>query len=245
MSAELLTFTIAAGETKTFVKAGRYLEVIASAAALSVGFYDRSGGQSDDLIGAVSGLYVETDFSQFEVFSATAQTITLLVMDSRGGSRRQPGVVEVIDGGRSRTLVGNAGMGGGLVTASVGNFSYFQLWNPVGSGVRVMVKSVIVGSTTAGEVAIRTHNAALTNLQGTPVSKLDQNLIAGLELRDGTNAAVIGQGFIRQFVSASLSQHIKIDEPLVLNPGFGVMATGFVVNRDCIATFEFTREPLV
>ena len=159
-------------------------------------------------------------------------------------SSRVAGSVEVIDGGKARSLANIAGVGNVTSGASVGNFSYAQLWNPAGSGWRLIVKSILAGSSTAGELAIRTHNAALATLQGQPVSKLDQNILAGTELRDGTNAALIGQGFLRFFASANSTVSIRLEEPLVLNPGFGVMATGFLVNRDVSGLFELFREPL-
>lgn len=94
---EILKFTIAAGESKRFEKAGRYIEIIDADQALSVFFYDENGGQSDDAQGVVSGLFVEGRYSAFVVSSVQAQTVTLLLSDGRGGSRRQPGNVSVID----------------------------------------------------------------------------------------------------------------------------------------------------
>lgn len=94
---EVLKFSIAAGEVKRFEKAGRYVEVIAADAALSMFFFDGDGGQVDDAQGIVSGMFVEESFRALTVYSAAAQSITLLLSDGRGGSRRQPGEVAIID----------------------------------------------------------------------------------------------------------------------------------------------------
>lgn len=94
---ELITFTFTAGETKRFQRAGRYLEVISSSVAINISLTDASGGTVDYAHGALSGLYMEGEFSAITIYSATAQSIELLVTDGRGGSRRQPGNVRVID----------------------------------------------------------------------------------------------------------------------------------------------------
>lgn len=94
---EILKFTIAAGETKRFEKAGRYIEVIEADAALSLFFFDENGSQVADAEGILSGLFVEESYRAFTVYSATAQTLTLMVTGGRGGSRRQPGNVRIIN----------------------------------------------------------------------------------------------------------------------------------------------------
>lgn len=92
-----LRFTIAAGETKVFEIAGRYLEIIDATGPIDIGLYDRNGSQADDGKGLLSGTYMETAYSKFELTSASAQTIELFLTDTRGGTRRQPGNVRVID----------------------------------------------------------------------------------------------------------------------------------------------------
>jgi hypothetical protein len=94
---ELLTFSIAAGETKTFMRAGRYFEIIEAAGSLNVELVGADGAQSDDMRGAVSGMYSEGPYSQIEISSGQSQSVTVMLSDGRGGSRRQPGMVRVID----------------------------------------------------------------------------------------------------------------------------------------------------
>jgi hypothetical protein len=96
---ELLTFTIAATETKRFEVAGRYLEIIDSADRLNIDFNGPDGNRVDSMRGALSGFYSEEPFGAFEVTNpgAVAQVVTLMITDRRGGSRRQPGNVIVVD----------------------------------------------------------------------------------------------------------------------------------------------------
>lgn len=96
---ELLPITFAANETKQFAKAGRYFEIIDSTSAVAIQFTGTGGNISDSISGALSGLFLEDPFTHFSVTNgAIAQTVTLLIMETgRGGSRRQPGNVRVMD----------------------------------------------------------------------------------------------------------------------------------------------------
>lgn len=138
---ELLKFTIAAGETKRFEYAGRYLEVISAPYALNLELTGPNGEQADDMIGALAGFYSEGPFSGFEVTNpgATAQAVTLMVTNGRGGSRRQPGIVSV------QQLVGGASQvaGAGLPTA-VG-FSATEIVAPAANLNGITVRQVAAG----------------------------------------------------------------------------------------------------
>ncbi|KQW76586.1 hypothetical protein [Methylibium sp. Root1272] len=129
---ELLTFAIAANEIKVFKRAGRYFEIIDSAYALTVDFYDENGGKSDGMLGALSGLFVSGPFTEFTVSNgAAAQTVTLMIHEGRGGSRRQPGVVRVVDENVEKTNR---------------ETQYFGLSRRVGSATKVGLVGVIAGS---------------------------------------------------------------------------------------------------
>ncbi len=107
-------FVIAAGETKVFAKSGRYLEVIAADAALDIIMLGDAGEVMDEMRGALSGFYSESQFRQFQVTNraTSAQTVTLMITDGRGGSRRQPGTVKVLDEARLRVDQRRSFMGG-------------------------------------------------------------------------------------------------------------------------------------
>lgn len=94
---ELLTITLAANETKQFAKAGRYLEITDSSYAVRVDFIGDQGQQTDSMVNALSGLFIEDPFAAFAITNgATAQSVTFLILEmGRGGSRRQPGIVSV------------------------------------------------------------------------------------------------------------------------------------------------------
>lgn len=95
---ELLTIILSAGESKRFEKSGRYFEIIDSAAPVRVDFYSASGQQTDQMLNALSGLFLEAAYGAFTISSSTAQSVSFLLLEQgRGGSRRQPGSVRVIN----------------------------------------------------------------------------------------------------------------------------------------------------
>ena len=109
---ELLPITLAANETKQFAKAGRYFEIITADFPLAVQFTGDKGAQTDQLQGAVSGLFIEDPYSHFAITNGpNAQTIVLLLMETgRGGSRRQPGTVDVTNKIGSNVQLVNVGL---------------------------------------------------------------------------------------------------------------------------------------
>lgn len=201
MSAELLTFAIAAGETKSFVKAGRYLEVIDAGAALSIGLYDANGSQTDDFNGALSGLYLESPFSQFEVTSATAQTITLLLMDSRGGSRRQPGVVSV-----TNKIGAAAGVLGSSPALAVG-FNIVQLIAPAANVRGAVIRTASAGGATT---VVGAANSVETLIIAAPAAPVNTVPNPGMRVQASYNASLA-------FVESAF-----YDKNITLPAGWGV-----------------------
>lgn len=91
---EFKTFSIAAGETKTFFIGGNYVEVIDSVDPINVLLYGPTGS-NEFAESIIAGTYLKEPFTSFNVTSATAQTITLLITGREGGSRRIAGAVEL------------------------------------------------------------------------------------------------------------------------------------------------------
>jgi len=146
--AELLTQTFAAGETKHFAKGGAYFEIIDSLAGVDVTFYDDvGGGQIDKVNGALSGVFLGFGFGGFDITSATAQTVQVLICarGEKGGSRRQPGNVTVID------KVGAAVQTQGAASTAVTAFTATQILAPAtninGVIVRGLAAEVLAGAT--------------------------------------------------------------------------------------------------
>lgn len=151
MDIELLTFTLAAGATAQLAKAGRYVEVIvADYPIASLTLTDENGGQSAFVRNALSGLYAEVPFKQLDIVNgSTAQTITLLVTDGRGGTRRQPGQVSVVEAIPPTVQTGGGSLASLAITA--------------GASTQLVVPTPGVTLTLRGFVANITSGAAGTS----------------------------------------------------------------------------------
>lgn len=244
---ELLTIALAANQTQQFAKAGTYFEVTDADYPVTIDFTGQNGSLTDTMRNALSGLYLEDPYSSFSITNgATAQTVRVLVMENgRGGSRRQPGVVSVVDGGKARTLAGVAGFGSVASAAAATFRSYVQIWNPPASTNRLVVESVFLSSPTAGSFELRTHNAALVTLNGSPLSKRNQDILSSIEFRsNNTSAATFGQGLINTYLQAATTLQLSFKEPLILDPGFGCLAVPVATNVEIRAGWEFYLDPL-
>ena len=206
---EILKFTIAAGETKRFEKAGRYIEVLEADNPLSLFFFDVSGSQADDAQGIVSGLYIEAPYKAFTVASVSAQSITLLIADGRGGSRRQPGNVAIID------RIDVSCMTTGIADATLGA-SATALVLPAANVSGLIIRSSIVeaqpGASGAANVRLI---AALTS----PASVVP-----------GANSVILNSAY--GDVSASAVRSTQFEQRRRIPPGWGLY---FVKNVTSVA----------
>lgn len=156
------------------------------------------------------------------------------------------GNVSVIDGGKSRTLAGQAFMSDSSVSAVAGQYSHVQLKMPAASGNnRAVIRQIIIGSATAGNPAIKQYDTDLTTLNGTGPSKDINGTVSTAELRAQTNAAQLGTGRVlaSEFLIASTQAPLLVmGEPIVLRPGRGIIVYHSVVNANLSAAFEWIEE---
>jgi len=164
---ELVSFTFAAGETKRFERAGRYLEIIDSAAAIDIQLTDNEGGAVDYATGALSGLYMESSFAAITMKSATAQTVTLLVTDGRGGSRRQPGNVVIVD--KVSSAVQTQAAGATAISAFTATPIFLPAANTSGAIVRGIALEVQAGAGGNSDCSLLAGPAAPTATIGNPL----------------------------------------------------------------------------
>lgn len=248
MDIEIIPITLAANQATRIERAGRYFEIIdAPYVVASLQFTDDAGSVAAFARNVEAGLYGSLPFKGFDVINGpNAQTIRLLVTDGSAGSRRQPGVVQVIDGGRARSLADNSGIGNVAQTPVAAVFPYVQLWNPAGSGRNIFVRKLLIATPTAGATSlfIRSHNVALATLDGSPVSKRNQAILTQFETRRDTNAALLGQGLVTSLLVPGAPFPYELQEPIMIGPGFGVLVTTGVVNSQVNAAFDFYHEPV-
>lgn len=247
---ELLSIRIGAGQTRRFEKAGRYFEIIDSSSAVTVDFYSISGRQTDEMKNAVSGLFVEAEYGAFTIESAAAQTVTVLILENgRGGSRRQPGIVRVVDTAKQTTQDGQAFQGGTTTgTPAAGQFGTAQIVNPVGSGKRVIIERIEMGSavqtTAIGGITQTQHGVSSSfvkpKLSGGAesaasfASKFDHVSDPGL--------LIPSPAFFGYVIPAGSVREAKPIRPYIIMPGFQFTVGNRVPSTALDVAFEFYEE---
>jgi hypothetical protein len=238
-------FVIAAGETKHFAKQGRYLEVITASDGLDILMLGSAGELADEMRGALSGFFAEAAFSQLQIKNrgAGAQTVVLMVSDGRGGSRRQPGVVEVVDGSKARTIAGLSFMSVGDGPATAGLSSLVQLRNLAASPYRMMLQGLWITCTaalnihgghsgfdyTAGPVAVK------TKAQG--ALSLSHASIHGATGSANPVSSIASELFSIPFAAGQTLQ-VKFEDPVMLLPAQGFTLYTQGTNAGLVVTFE-------
>ncbi len=177
--------------------------------------------------------------------NANAATIvgTVLIADGGFFDNRVAGSVEVIDGGKARTLGGGAFMGGVQGGSTAGQYTHVQIWNPAGSGKNVIVESVTYSSGGNGGIYMRTNAAALGSLLGNGPAKLANGALSAAELRYQTLAAFAGGGNMLVLnLAAGQFSTFTFKEPVVLKPGNGFLVIQTIGGNDVNAAFEWYEE---
>lgn len=243
---ELITFILAAGETKRWERAGRYVEVIDASGAFDLFLSDANGGRVDYAKGALSGVYLEGAYQAIELSSASAQSITLLVTDGRGGSRRQPGIVQVVDVNKSRTIAGSAFALASARASSAGVYARCGLVNPTGSTRRAVVERLRYGTngaTTTFAIGI-VLQANLGGVGGAVASKLAGGP-ASTCVNQADSSGVFAQNFAQfLYQLPGTSGEIALPTPIVMPPGYGLVVNVSTANQDAFLNVDFFEEAL-
>lgn len=157
---------------------------------------------------------------------------------------RLSGVVEVVDGEKSRTLAGGMFVGAATITSSPGQYARCQIWNPVGSGKNLIVSQMSMGVAGAQIVYLSMQATALLTNQ-TPTAAGNKLLGGALgvgECRVESVAAPLGSSFNQIYVPSGQSYMWGIRGALVVPPGVGLLAVSAALNTTLTAGFEWFEE---
>lgn len=235
-----------AGESKPFMTPGRFFRLMRTFFPVDLEF--RLRGQVIDTLNGVEGgaaIVIDGGYDNVVVTSPAAQTVSMFFADSRVQFDRITGDVSVVDGGAERTKANVAFVGAGFQPAVAAQFSHVQLWNPPGSGVRMIVSQVSAIDSAGSLVYLSYHNAALTNayVNANPQSKLAGGAVSNGQNRIQGNAAILGTNLL-MFQAPTTGKELRLTEPMVIPPGQGAHIASFTVNTGLTAFFEFSTEPV-
>lgn len=152
------------------------------------------------------------------------------------------GVVQVVDGGKSRTLAGVAYAASCYSNGVAAAYSRMQLWNPANSGKRAVVEAVNVFASTASNLFMMSSAAPLATLVLYGQPKLLGGSASVMQLMSDTNAAGPSSSLQSLAVVGGQSQTFVPHEPVIVPPGFGLLVWDNVVNNSISGNFEWYEE---
>jgi hypothetical protein len=193
------------------------------------------------------GANVETSWLVGNYANAATIVGTVIVGTGEIQDNRITGSVEVIDGGKARTLAGGAFMGANYQPAVAAQYSTCQLWNAAGNTKNAIVENIWVSSATAQILKVGWNTAANGGALNTCIAKR-----AGAANSVAQNNVITLAGnptgfqYLAQIqVQANAPFAISLKEPVALPPGYGLSVQATTANTDLNTSFEFFEESTV
>lgn len=159
---------------------------------------------------------------------------------------RITGTVDVVDGGKSRTRANQSFMCCGYRAAAAGLISHFQFFNPPGSGRNVYVEQIMVQTATANANVNYGWGSAVLNTDVSasfsPVSKRSSSNVESVIQVYGQDNAAPMTGYLLGSMPGNAILPLK--EPLLIEPGYGLIFRGNGVNQDLSMEIEYFEEPI-
>lgn len=163
------------------------------------------------------------------------------------GINRLTGAVSVTDiGATNRSIAGMAFMATNYNTAPAGTFPHVQAWNPPGSGKRMVINDLVIASSFSGNWFISTLSSPLTLPSGTlnPYPKLLGGVVSVMENRLQDNATILGTQLVSGFQVANILVPVPMADPIIVNPGFGLVVGNGSPLTDILLTYYFYEETI-
>jgi hypothetical protein len=236
-------FTLLAGESKQNEVKGKFIKYKSGLGMIRVRM--SKGGYVDLLPG--QGVN-NVDYENFIITDKSGAANTGVVLAGNYDFRddRITGTVDVVDGGKTRTLANIAFQGTTAGNSAAGEYPHAQLWNPPASTKRLIVKQVFMSSTQAQQVALVFYNVALAGFSANSQSKLANAAASITETRSMSSPTLlgIGAGFVAPYLAASGNMVVTFTEPIIVLPGWGLVLRGGLVASQINVAFEFIEELL-
>lgn len=244
MSTQTYDFTLTAGGSQVILAEGDYFRVMSSTGQVEVLMSD---GSRYGPIAAGQGQKGK-HYTRLTVRdrSGAGNVGFIMVAGEEFVDNRVNGEVSVIDGGKARTIANSAFAWALGAPAIAATYAACQLYNPVGSGKRVIVKAYSVVATAPTYVQTHTNLAALANLGAALVNSKHRGGVMPIAVSRYENFAVTTPSpafidYIGMPVGAQSYPRL-LQEPVVLEPGAGFIVEAQTANVQMNASFEWTEE---
>ncbi|MEV8140611.1 hypothetical protein [Pseudarthrobacter oxydans] len=245
---KIYPFTIGAYEVLPLMVQGSYFKILSA-----TGMVDVTG----DTFGTVEALQAGQglrgqDFGRLVVRdrSGGSNMVRLLIGDDQFIDDRISGEVVVIEGNKGRSIAGKAFTATTVFgAASAGNVNQVALYNPVGSGARLVVNNIVAGVSQGGQLLISTGQGVPLGVSSAPrkkdVSASAGNSVAVKYDAIATDAALGGTIVIALSLAAGQSMALPIQEPFIVREGRFMAVKTTVDSQDLIASMQFYEESVL
>ena len=256
MGIGIFTLNLAANEAREAAITGEYFELRNALFPIKlVELLDKSGGVIARLDNPEQSDFVKPGhYETVRITNGpTAQTVKHFYGTGDAGSRRTSGLVRidgssdvsVIDGAKARTIAQDAFAIDLFSVGAAGQYPVAQLWNPVGSGRRIVVEQYCLSSAFGGAVAAMFSEVMLPVAPAkVPTNKRSDGRASVVLAR--TESAVVypaGRGLLGYFVAANGGTPIfKMSSPVVINPGSSLIFAHGSVAASVLANVEYFEE---
>lgn len=249
---QLYDITIAAGKVQQITASGRYFHYYAGSAGGADNTITLKADKMSTSIVLKPGqsITLAPDAGEAVTWTignkANAATIlgSVVIGDGLLRDATITGSVEVIDGGKSRTMAGASFWSNVTAAAGAGQFAEVQVWNPVGSGKRLFVEQIGISLSVGGAAGFGVASAQLATLYGGSPQKKNGSGAGAYQNRTDVPAALAAPssnvGSI--LVPANDTRIYRFAEPLQIEPGNGFFVWSGAQNVTLMLNAEFFEE---
>lgn len=195
------------------------------------------------------GFQFDEQVTRWVVFNRGGVPLKGLLLIGSGNffDQRIAGTVDVIDGGKARTLAGIAFTAYGYSLAQAAVYSALQLWNPVGSGKNAVVEQILIYGSNAAPIyaVVKSGQTVYGNLKSAGQPKKLGSVPSVVEVRGDYTATPPGlPGMVTLSAPSPSGMSIyRPNEPIVVPPGWGLNMISTSPNVDTSGSFEWYEDP--
>lgn len=251
---QTITEQLTAGVAKEWnIQPSRFFMLLETIAPVDVELLSEDGRTTEKSIGVESGFREKSEttgdrISRVKITSAIDQAVKFGYSVRDADNRKVTSTVAVVDGSIERSKNEIAHFMFIVKGAVAAEYSHCQLWNPAANTKRLIVNAM-AGYHLAGakeRVVFYKYNTALGSVDPT-YGEINKNFgsaaASGAEARiHSAGAGVSGGILLLSWAADAELVEFKLQEPVVLNPGEGIMVRTALVNTAVHASFQYYSE---
>lgn len=174
---------------------------------------------------------------------STSQIVTVQVAGGGAGSDRIVGEVSVINGEISRVQNGQCFIGKCIVSAAAGQYSTAQMWNPAGSGKKIVITKISMASVSVATVISLNADTVILpgGVDGNIMNKNLGGPAAVARILSATLAVINPAPANIYIEQASKTVDYPFAEPILINPGYGLNINSVAQNNAISCTLQWNE----